>query len=403
MENVNNSVPFSYKEIEPLTDKINGPILVRKKDTKEFFVKKCYPLYLADNLITLQKIKQINLPKIQEVVLEEGQLYLYEEFIHGKTLTEIINSSEIMETKTILNLILALLDALIALHSEDLVHRDVKPGNIMLTNDGMLKLIDFDAVRVFAGTKETDTVQLGTVGFASPEQFGFAQTDARSDLYAVGVVINICSIKDYPKNQLSTDPFLHDIIVKATRLDPKNRYQSAIEMQADVKEKWNLLHAGTIEFVESGKFIKKTIKNNNVKIELKPPKIDEEAIIASGQQDANTPIRSFLRKYVPGFRTGQPWKITVAVIYYVFVGIGLPGNIYEGRTVIQKLLLTLEGSILFILPVLLFTNFMNFHKKIPLLNSKKNTIRGIGYMLLVLSWLGYYGLFLFVTNGGAKR
>ncbi|WP_348920377.1 hypothetical protein [Enterococcus rotai] len=55
MGNVNNLKQFSYKEIEPLTDQINGPILVRENDTKEFFVKKCYPLYLQDNLMTLQK------------------------------------------------------------------------------------------------------------------------------------------------------------------------------------------------------------------------------------------------------------------------------------------------------------------------------------------------------------
>lgn len=381
MENVNHSVPFSYKEIEPLTDKINGPILVRKKDTKEFFVKKCYPLYLVDHLITLQKIKQINLPKIQEVVIEEDQIYLYEEFIHGKTLAEIVKSSEIMETKTILNLVLALLDALIALHSEGLVHRDVKPGNIMLTNDGMLKLIDFDAVRAFAGTKETDTVQLGTIGFASPEQFGFAESDERSDLYSVGVVINICSIKDHPKNQLSSDPFLHDIIVKATKLDPNNRYQSAVEMQADVLAKQHLLK----EYEQPTSAAMTSLSEEN------------------NQSTKKTPIRSFLRNYVPGFRTSQPWKITLAIIYYVFMGIGLPLNISEGETWAEKLLRLLEAGIIFILPVLLLTNFMNFHEKIPLLNSKKSTLRGIGYGLLLLSWFGYYGLFLFVTHGGAKR
>lgn len=389
MGDIDNVGLFFYKEIEPLTDQLNGPILVRKNDTKEFFVKKSYPLYLKENLMTLQKITHINLPKIQEVVIEEGQLYLYEEFIHGKTLTEMIKSPDVMQTKTILTLALDVLDALIALHSKDLIHRDVKPGNIMITNDGILKLIDFDAIRIVDEEKEKDTVQLGTVGFASPEQFGFAQTDARSDIYALGIVINICSTKAYPKDRLSTDPVLHDIIVKATRLDPKNRYQSAIEMKADI--------------LESEALYNETAKMDKGKIEVVRSNVEDKVFLESDQQITNTPIRSFLRKYVPGFRTGQPWKITLASIYYVFIAIGLPGNIYEGRTFSQKLLLTLEGSILFILPVLLFTNFMNFHEKIPLLNAKKSTIRGIGYVLLVLCWLGYYALFLFVTHGGAKR
>lgn len=389
MGNINNSGPFSYKEIEPLTDKANGPLLVRKNDTKEFFVKKCYPLYLADNLTTLQQIKQTNLPKVQEVLIEGDQLYLYEEFIHGKTLTEVISSSEVIETETILKMTLSLLDALIALHNKGLVHRDVKPGNIMLTNDGMLKLIDFDAVRVFDGAKDTDTIQLGTVGFASPEQFGFAESDARSDLYSVGVVINICSVKEYPKNKLSSDPFLREIILKATRFDPKDRYQSAVEMKAVVREKWkqwvNETHHNEDRLVLDNR------ENKNEKTDM-----DE-------LNNVKTPIRSFLKKYVPGFRTDQPWKMTLAIIYYVLMLMGLPGMVYEATSMTEKLLRTIEGFTIFVLPVLLLTNFMNFHEKIPLLHSKKLILRGLGYGLLAVGWLIFFVLYLLVTNGGAKR
>lgn len=176
MENINSEVALCYKEIEPLTDKASGPILVRKIDTKEFFVKKCYPLYLEEHLATLKEIKHVHLPKIQECIFQSGKLWLYEEFIQGKTLTDVIQSSERLETEQILTIAMAVLEALGALHKKGLVHRDVKPGNIMITNEGNIKLIDFDAIRIVNGEKESDTVQLGTMGFASPEQFGFAES-----------------------------------------------------------------------------------------------------------------------------------------------------------------------------------------------------------------------------------
>lgn len=81
------------------------------------------------------------------------------------------------------------------LHQRDIIHRDINLNNIMLTNDGVVKLVDFDTVRIFKYDQNFDTTYLGTKGFAPPEQYGFSQTDARTDIYALGM-----TIKNYSQN-----------------------------------------------------------------------------------------------------------------------------------------------------------------------------------------------------------
>ncbi|GGC86081.1 serine/threonine-protein kinase [Enterococcus wangshanyuanii] len=389
MENVTEERVSLYKEIEPLTDKPNGPVLVRNRETKEFFVKKYYPLFLKENLLTLQELDHTHLPKIQEVLVEDGKLFLYEEFIHGKTLTQIIQRSEMIEIETLLKMTLELLDALIALHSKGIIHRDVKPGNIMLTNDGLLKLIDFDAVRTFDGGKETDTVQLGTIGFASPEQFGFAESDRRSDLYSVGVVMNVCATKKYPKEQLSTNKFLRPLILKATKLDPNDRYQSALEMKWEVEEQWKKLK---FNYQSEEKETKKASQEDRIREILEKNAANKEQQQNISQKVVKTYPSSILRKYVPGFRTDIVWKKVIAVIYYVFIGLGLPLDIMRNGSSNGRSGLVVEDLLYFVLPVFLFTNFMDFHSKLPLLKSKKRIVRIFGYILLGLFWLALCSL-----------
>ena len=98
-----------------------------------------------------------------------------------------------------------LAEILIYLHSRTppVIHRDIKPENVIITEEKEPVLIDFDIARTFKTAEETDTVFFGTKGYAPPEQYGFAQTDCRSDIYAFGVLLRFLLTTVYGKTARS--------------------------------------------------------------------------------------------------------------------------------------------------------------------------------------------------------
>ena len=128
------------------------------------------------------------------------------------------------------------------LHKKEIIHRDIKPSNILFTEDGHIRLIDFDIARMHRENLEQDTRQLGTRGFASPEQYGFAQTDERTDIYALGMTLKLLLTE---KNQKS---HYKRVLQKCTNLDPDKRYQTVEQFQRDlfsVSIRRNLLLSST--------------------------------------------------------------------------------------------------------------------------------------------------------------
>ena len=108
------------------------------------------------------------------------------------------------------------------------VHRDIKPENIILRGSDAV-LIDFDASRLCKAENTTDTQIMGTTGYAAPEQYGFSQTDARADIYALGILLNEMLTKQHPSRQLAEGKF-RPIIEKCTRINADQRYTTATEL-----------------------------------------------------------------------------------------------------------------------------------------------------------------------------
>lgn len=144
--------------------------------------------YIEKSCITNEavcKIAEINSPYIAKIC-EIGDNYIITEYADGLSLSEHqIRSDEIYKAA------LELCDALSVLHENGIIHRDIKPSNIIMCNDGHIKVIDFDASRLKKATSDKDTQFIGTDGFAPPEQYGFMQTDERSDIYSFGVTIKL--------------------------------------------------------------------------------------------------------------------------------------------------------------------------------------------------------------------
>ena len=181
------------------------------------------------------------LPAVSAWFIEDGRHCLVMEYIHGETLFDVLqNTAEpFLPEETLRAWGMQLCDTLQYLHAQDppVIYRDLKPKNVILTQDG-LKLIDFGIARTFEADKAVDTIVIGTPGFASPEQYGRRQTDARSDIYSLGATLHALATRLDPADSpfcfavpSSVNPSLSyafDVaVLKALSLKPEDRFESA--------------------------------------------------------------------------------------------------------------------------------------------------------------------------------
>ena len=178
----------------------------------------------------LKDMKNPHLPEIYRLVELDGKLWVIEEYIEGSTLAEKLEQERCLEEKLALYILKELCTCLGHLHDVEIIHRDIKPANIMLTKTGQVKLIDFGIARQTKEGGASDTESLGTKGYAPPEQYGFGQTDARSDIYSLGVTLQRMLGKDYRG-------VLKGVIVRCTALDPADRYGCVEEIMADLSRR----------------------------------------------------------------------------------------------------------------------------------------------------------------------
>ena len=145
------------------------------------------------------------------------------DYVPGDTLSELAERRSFSE-KEVLEIGLQLCDQLDVLHSMDppVIHRDIKPQNVVIRPDGKAVLIDYGIARV-RSDNETDTVAFGTQGFAPPEQYGYSQTDARSDIYSLGVLLNWLLYRD-TKIAGRGASALDKVIARCWAFDPQKRY-----------------------------------------------------------------------------------------------------------------------------------------------------------------------------------
>ncbi|MBL7066194.1 MAG: serine/threonine protein kinase [Anaerolineae bacterium] len=178
-----------------------------------------------------------------------GNAYLVMDYIDGQTLQEIMDHSlRFLPEAAVLRWAGQLCDVLDYLHRQPppIIFRDLKPSNVMLDRSDTVKLIDFGIVRFFQPGKKTDTLKMGTMGYAPPEQYaGKGQTDARSDIYSLGATLHHLLTKrdptQHPPFSFNTapprslnpavSPHVEAAITKALAYDRVHRFQSAQEMK----------------------------------------------------------------------------------------------------------------------------------------------------------------------------
>lgn len=251
--------------------------LVKEITTGDIFVKKEIP---AEVIPVYQRIRQIDIPgipKVYELIEQEDRAFVIEAYVHGSSLEKILEQKGTLDEKAAAEIILTVCEILKKLHKQEnpIIHRDIKPSNIMISAEGTVYVIDFDAARVYSEEKHQDTQLLGTKHYAPPEQYGLGQTDVRSDIYALGVMFHVMLTGTYPDKQMP-EGTMGNIIGRCVKWDPKERYQ-------------------TIEALQ--KALEKTCQK-------------EKNRIGDGQQKTSG---------IPGFRSKVPWKMALAAVGYLFV------------------------------------------------------------------------------------
>lgn len=180
----------------------------------------------------LKNLSHPNIANVYDVFRNENETIVLEEYIDGLTISEYLVDN-LYSLKGVKAIISSLCDALEFLHSHKIIHKDIKPENIMIDNDGNVKLIDFDASRIYKYYQNSDTQIIGTTGYAAPEQYGTNQTDERTDIYSLGVLMNVMLTGQPPERKIYNGK-LKKVIVKCTQTIPDNRYQSVAELKKNL-------------------------------------------------------------------------------------------------------------------------------------------------------------------------
>lgn len=265
-----------YEELTTLGNH-NHIYLVKHKLSGEIFVKKVLSRFSLDVYKQLKDLQIPGVPKIHDLILENDSLILIEDYIHGQTLEQLLQEQKTLIYSDALAVMYKLCDILKPLHAlaPPIIHRDLKLSNIILTSQNLVYIVDFDTARYYESGQEQDTELLGTKEYAPPEQYGFGQSDARSDIYALGIIFNRLLTGEYPKHQLA-DGRYRSIISKCIRWNPEERFQTVTELE-------NALHNGIFSDIGKPGFTLSSIQSD-----------------------------------IPGFRTGKLWKMILALLGYLF-------------------------------------------------------------------------------------
>ena len=229
MQWLNTTLESEYDLVRVLRDTPKGSVRqFRHKQLGRDLVCLCFE---GDGTIyrLLQRVRHPHLPRIYEVRQEEDRCMVLEEYLSGSTVAQVLENG-VYTDDGVRRVMAAVCDGVGFLHQHGFIHRDIKPENVMICDDGRVVLLDFDIAREYKPQARQDPRVIGTAGYAAPEQFGVAQTDARSDLFAMGVMMNVMLTGQHPTRQAATGK-LAPLIEKCTQLDPNKRFADVWELK----------------------------------------------------------------------------------------------------------------------------------------------------------------------------
>lgn len=200
--------------------------------------------FLRNEMEIMEKMadrKLSGIPKAYRIFEENGEVYLVREYIEGMSLAQMVLQKGGISEAEICRISRKICQTAEQFQNPDepMIHRDIKPENIVVTPGGEVVFIDFGTMRSYKKDGSRDTFVVGTRGTAAPEQYGYTQTDQRTDVYAIGQTMLYMVSESYEKNQLSecaVSRRMKKIIEKACSFEPDKRYGDAAQLRRAVEK-----------------------------------------------------------------------------------------------------------------------------------------------------------------------
>ena len=393
-----------YRELTVLDEKKNI-VLVQDIRNSELCVKKTLDIYSHDVYEQLASVRIEGVPAVKECVADDGKLIVVEEYVQGRSLKQVLDEHGLLNEEQAYEIAVQLVDILVRLHQLEpaIVHRDIKPSNIIIEKNGHVNLIDFNAARHVNADKNEDTRMLGTVYFAAPEQFGFGQSDERTDIYGLGATINYIMTGDKPGAGIAECRF-SDILKKCLMVDAKDRYQSAAELRG-VLDMLNY-NAHT---QDNGKD-RTAFGGDNVALIVRVCENIKFVFVNwyRKSQISKGDVNSSWRKYLlPGFRSLNIISCIAALIWYaviVMLTFGLTVSDSKtgtpeagGKLIIYKI----AAFIIMLVQTLWFGNYLDVRRKLPGMKKVNaiSTILTFVYAFVILFLLVMFLIIIMVIAG----
>ena len=208
--------------------------------------------------LSASSLSHPNIVEMYDVGEDDGQYYIVMEFVDGKTLKQVLKQRGHLSVTEVIDIMSQLTDGMAHAHDAYIIHRDIKPQNIMILSNGMIKITDFGVATALNSTQLTQTNSvMGTVHYLPPEQAQGKGSTIRSDIYSMGIMmyellsglvpykgdnaveIALKHLKEplpsIRKVSSSIPQSIENVIIRATAKNPKNRYADAREMYEDLK------------------------------------------------------------------------------------------------------------------------------------------------------------------------
>ena len=249
--------------------------------------------------LSVSNLSHPNIVEVYDVGEEDGQYYTVMEYIEGKTLKQLLKKRETLTLTEVIDIMLQLTDGLAHAHESYIIHRDIKPQNIMILDNGLVKITDFGIATALNATQLTQTNSvMGSVHYLPPEQANGKSATVKSDIYSLGILMYELITGSVPfkgdnaveialkhmkekipsiRKQNPTIPqTVENIVIKATAKNPRNRYDSVKEMHEDLEvcmEKENVKKV-TFEYPENDIDDSEPITNKKEKKKIEKPKVE---------------------------------------------------------------------------------------------------------------------------------